>query len=114
MRLLQSLYILTSWWYSPLRCTTVSCPVVLILLALFSAIEVLDIDIATVDVSVSLSACYSMMFTAPILEADFEATAALILESYTAMSGKKETKFCCHILSRATCRGAPQYGGVRT
>ncbi len=54
---------------------------------IFAAIEVLDIDITTVDVSVSLSSCYSMMFTEPILEANFEATSALILESYTAMSG---------------------------
>ncbi len=61
---------------------------VIVFFIFVAAISVLDIDITTVDVSVSLSSCYSMMFTAPILETHYEATAALILESYSTMSSK--------------------------
>ncbi len=35
-----------------------------------------------------LSTSFSMMFTMPILEENYEATAAIILESYSAMSGE--------------------------
>ncbi len=64
-------------------------PTIVTYLMFVSAIEVLDIDVSSVSILVEASATFSMFFTMPILEADYDAFADIILQSYSAMPGKK-------------------------
>ncbi len=58
-------------------------------LSMLSAVSVISAAVTTeTSVAISASSTFNMMFNMPIMEQDYEATSAIILESFTSMSRK--------------------------